>query len=87
MYVMGTLNFVEINEILFFFEIFNSIFSTLPQSEYTSRAVSTSRVRYIRVCVYFCLLSIRCFNELFYHFSRLFLNMMKILKSYEIFEL
>ena len=40
----------------------NSIFSTLPQSEYTSRAVSTPRVRYIRACVYFCLLSIRCFN-------------------------
>jgi hypothetical protein len=36
----------------------NSIFSTLPQSEYTSRAVSTPHVRYIRACVYFCLLSI-----------------------------
>jgi hypothetical protein len=31
----------------------NSIFSTLPQSEYTSRAVSTPGVRYIRACVYF----------------------------------
>jgi hypothetical protein len=31
----------------------NSILSTLPQSEYTSRAVSTPRVRYIRACVYF----------------------------------
>jgi hypothetical protein len=41
----------------------NSIFSTLPQSEYTSRAVSTPRVRYIRVCVYFCLFSIRCFSD------------------------
>jgi hypothetical protein len=40
----------------------NSIFSTLPQSEYTSRAVSTPRVKYIRACVYVCLLSIWCFN-------------------------
>ena len=40
----------------------NRIFSTLPQSEYTSRAVSTPRMRYIQACVYFCLLSIRCFN-------------------------
>jgi hypothetical protein len=31
----------------------NSIFSTLPQSEYTSRAVSTSRLRYIRSCLFF----------------------------------
>ena len=31
-------------------------------SEYTSRAVSTPRVRYIRACVYFCLLSIWYFN-------------------------
>ena len=51
----------------------NSIFSTLPQSEHTSRAVSTPRVRYIRACVYFCLLSIRCFNvvhpETRFHFQ------------------
>ena len=51
----------------------NRIFSTLPQSEYTSRAVSTPRVRYIRACVYFCLLSIRCFNvvhpETRFHFQ------------------
>ena len=51
----------------------NSIFSTLPQSEYTSRAVSTPRVRYIRARVYFCLLSIRCFNvvqpETRFHFQ------------------
>ena len=51
----------------------NSIFSTPPQSEYTSRAVSTPRVRYIRACVYFCLLSIRCFNvvqpETRFHFQ------------------
>ena len=40
----------------------NSIFSTLPQSVYISRAVNTPRVRYIRACVYFRLLSIRCFN-------------------------
>jgi hypothetical protein len=33
----------------------------IPRS-HTSRAVSTPRVRYIRACVYFCLLSIRCFN-------------------------
>jgi hypothetical protein len=35
--------------------------------------VSTPRVRYIRVCVYFCLLSIRCFNvvqpETRFHFQ------------------
>ena len=51
----------------------NSIFSTPPQSEYTSRAVSTPRVRYIRACVYFCLLSIRCFKvvqpETRFHFQ------------------
>jgi hypothetical protein len=51
----------------------NSIFSTLPQSEYTSRAVSTPCMRYIRACVYFCLLSIRCFNvvqpEMRFHFQ------------------
>ena len=51
----------------------NSIFSTLPQSEYTSRAVSTPGVRYIRACVYFCLLFIRCFNvvqpETRFHFQ------------------
>ena len=42
-------------------------------SEHTSRAVSTPRVRYIRTCVYFCLLSIRCFNvvqpETRFHFQ------------------
>ena len=51
----------------------NSSFSTLPQSEYTQRAVSTPRVRYIRACVYFYLLSIRCFNvvqpETRFHFQ------------------
>ena len=59
----------------------NSIFSTLPRvqwaylacSEYTSRAVSTPRVRYSRACVNFCLLSIRCFNvvqpETRFHFQ------------------
>jgi hypothetical protein len=35
--------------------------------------VSTPRVRYIRACVYFCLLSIRCFNvvqpETRFHFQ------------------
>ena len=43
----------------------NSIFSTLPQSEYTSREIF--------FCVYFCLLSIRCFNvvqpETRFHFQ------------------
>ena len=51
----------------------NSIFSSLPQSEYTSRAVSTPCVRYIRACVYFCLLSIQCFSvvqpETRFHFQ------------------
>jgi hypothetical protein len=51
----------------------NSIFSTLPPSEYTSRADSTPRVRYIRACVYFCLLSIRFFDvvqpETRFHFQ------------------
>ena len=60
-------------EFPFFLIGLNSIFSTLPQSEYTSRAVSTPRVRYIRACVYFCLLSIRCFNvvqpETRFHFQ------------------
>jgi len=37
-------------EFCFFLIGLNSIFSTLPQSEYTSRAVSTPRVRYIRAC-------------------------------------
>jgi hypothetical protein len=50
------------NEFCFSLIGLNSIFSTLSQSEYTSRAVSTPRVRYIWACVYFCLLSIRCFN-------------------------
>ena len=52
----------QYKEFSFFLIGLNSIFSTLPQSEYTSRAVNTPRVRYIRACVYFCLLSIRCFN-------------------------
>ena len=55
-------------EFRFFLIGLNSIFSTLPQSEYTSRAVSTPRVS-----VYFCLLSIRCFNvvqpETRFHFQ------------------
>ena len=42
-------------------------------SEYTSYAVSTPRMRYIRACVYFCLLFIRCFNvvqpETRFHFQ------------------
>ena len=51
-------------EFRFFLIGLSSIFSTLPQSEYTSRAVSTPCVRYIRACVYFYLLSIRCFNAI-----------------------
>jgi hypothetical protein len=60
-------------EFRFFLIGLNSIFSTLPQSEYTSRAVSTPGVRYNRACVYLCLLSIRCFNvvqpETRFHFQ------------------
>ena len=60
-------------EFRFFLIGLNNIFSTLPQSEYTSRAVSTPHVKYIRACVYFCLLSIRCFNviqpETRFHFQ------------------
>jgi hypothetical protein len=57
-----SINQLNNKEFRFFLICLNSIFSTLSQSEYTSRAVSTPRVRYIRACVYFCLLSIRCFN-------------------------
>ena len=68
----------------------NSIISTLPQSEYTSRAVSTPRVRYIRACVYFCLLSIWCFNvvqpETRFHFQSVnqIAKKVKISKFYKI---
>ena len=68
-------NCILLNDKEFCFSLIglNSIFSTLSQSEYTSRAVSTPRVMYIRACVYFCLLSIRCFNvvqpETRFHFQ------------------
>jgi hypothetical protein len=68
----------------------NSSFSTLPQSEYTSRAVSTPRMRYIRACVYFCRLSIRCFNvvqpETRFHFqsSNQIAKKVKIFKNFKI---
>ena len=69
------------------FEIWNSIFSTLPQSEYTLRAVSTPCVRYIQPCVYFCLLSIRCFNvvqpETRFHFQSAN-QIAKIVKNFKI---
>ena len=57
-------NFDLLNDKEFCFSLIdlNSIFSTLPQSEYTSRVVSTPRVRYIGACVYCCLWTIRCFN-------------------------
>ena len=65
--------FLNNKEFRFFLIGLNSIFSPLPQSEYTSRAVSTPRVRYLRTCVYFCLLSIRCFKvvqpETRFHFQ------------------
>jgi hypothetical protein len=54
--------YINNKEFRFFLIGLNSIFSTLPQSEYTSRA-----------CVYFCLLSIPCFNvvqrETGFHFQ------------------
>jgi hypothetical protein len=37
-------------EFCFFLIGLNSIFSTLPKSEYTLRAVSAPRVRYFRAC-------------------------------------
>ena len=73
--VIDKLYHILLNDKEFCFSLtgLNSIFSTLPQSEYTSRAVSTPRVRYNRGCVYFCLLSIRCFNvvqpETRFHFQ------------------
>ena len=46
----------------------------LACSEHTSRSVSTPRVRYIRACIYFCLLSIRCFNVVHMVFNASFNN-------------
>ena len=51
-------------EFCFFLFGLNSIFSTLPQSEYTSHAVSIPHVRYIRACVC-CLFSVlTLFNQI-----------------------
>jgi hypothetical protein len=82
--------FLNNKEFRFFLIGLNSIFSPLPQSEYTSRAVSTPRVRYLRTCVYFCLLSIRCFKvvqpETRFHFqsANQIAKKVKIFKNFKI---